>query len=182
MLSTNGWSSTTAPPAPGCRPRTSPPTIRRRALRGLPRAAGRHPTRRHRRAAPPTSRSAATSSRPTRSAHCRPPRPSTRSPSGPRVPSEANARIAREVADGFSDARPALGWVAGLDGPRHQVAVARPGGLRRAAFDGFEVSSPRGLLSAYFHSGIAQHLPSSPRTRSGVHDFGAAMDPGSSPG
>ena len=46
--------------------------------------------------------------------------------------SEANARIAREVADGFSTPdRPR--FVAGSIGPGHQVALARPDRLRRPA-------------------------------------------------
>ena len=46
--------------------------------------------------------------------------------------SEAGARIAREVADGFATAGPpALG--ARLDRPRHQAAHPRPRPVRRAA-------------------------------------------------
>ena len=69
---------------------------------------------------PPTSTSAPTSSRPTRSAPSPSRSASTASPTGPTSSTLAAARIAREVADDFATPdRPR--FVAGSIGPGHQV-------------------------------------------------------------
>ena len=138
-------SSTTAPPAPGCRPRTcTPTTTAASTTRAAPSCwPSPGPT-----SSPPctprTSRSGPTSSRPTPSGRCPAPSPSTRSPSGPRSCREANARIAREVADGFATP----------DKPRFVAGSIGPGtkspSLGQIPFadlrDGFEVQA-RGLLN-----------------------------------
>ena len=117
----SGSSSSTAPPAPGSRPRTSPPTTSaaRPSRAATSSSASPGPTSSPP-CTPPSSRSASTSSRPTPSAPSRVPLGEYGIAERAHEITLADARIAREVADGYSTPdQPALRRR--LDRPGHQV-------------------------------------------------------------
>src|SRR3546814_5387163 len=69
-----------------------------------------------------------------------------------------------------------------LPSSHHQIRAETPRTQRASV----EISAFSASLREIFGKAASDRLrtfpSSSPRTRSGVHDFGAAMDPGSSPG